>query len=86
LAAERWQRKMMPLMRSGLMMLAAFFFVASLVQYHLLYQDLQKLTPGGRLKDPAKESIAIVESHLGRPIDRIDDDFMAWFKQVEKTH
>jgi hypothetical protein len=49
LAAERWQRKMMPLMRSGLMMLAAFFFVASLVQYHLLYQDLQKLTPGGRL-------------------------------------
>lgn len=51
-----------------------------------VYQDLQKLTPGGRLKDPAKESIAIIESHLGRPIDRIDDDFMSWFKQVEKTH
>jgi hypothetical protein len=40
-AAERWQRKMLPLMRSGLVTFAAVFFVASLVQYHLLYQDLR---------------------------------------------
>jgi hypothetical protein len=40
-AAERWQRKMLPLMRGGLVTLATFFFIASLVQYHLLYQDLR---------------------------------------------
>jgi len=49
-----------------------------------VYQDLQKLTPGGRAKDPATESIAMIEGHLGRPIDRIDSDFLVWFKQVEK--
>lgn len=40
-AMERWQEKMLPVMRIGLITLAAVFFLASLVQYHLLYQDLR---------------------------------------------
>jgi len=40
-ATERWHYRLLPLMRGGLVALAVFFFVASLVQYHLLYQDLR---------------------------------------------
>jgi hypothetical protein len=49
-----------------------------------VFQDLQKLTPGGGSGEPAKDSIKILEDHLGKSIDRIDVDFLAWFKSVEK--
>lgn len=49
-----------------------------------VFQDLQKLTPGSGSGEPAKDSIKILEAHLGRSIDRIDEDFLAWFKSVEK--
>jgi len=49
-----------------------------------VFQDLQKLTPGSGSGEPAKDSIKILEDHLGKSIDRIDVDFLAWFKSVEK--
>ncbi|SHO47838.1 hypothetical protein [Desulfopila aestuarii] len=48
-----------------------------------IYQDLQQLTPGGRPMPPAKESVAIIEKHMGQSIDTIDAEFMAWFKKIE---
>ena len=49
-----------------------------------VFQDLQKLTPGRGSGEPAKDSIRILEDHLGSSIERIDADFLAWFKRVEK--
>ena len=49
-----------------------------------VFQDLQKLTPGSGSGEPAKDSIGILEDHLGSSIERIDADFLAWFKRVEK--
>lgn len=51
-----------------------------------IYKDLQQLTPGGRAIDPAQESVAVIEKHMGRSIDAIDADFMTWFKNIEKVH
>ena len=51
-----------------------------------IYKELQELTPGGRSVGPVVESIAIIETQLNRRIDRIDSDFLAWFKQVERVH
>ncbi|SHO47836.1 hypothetical protein [Desulfopila aestuarii] len=45
MAVEQWQRRMIPLMRGGLVTLVLFFFLVSLVQYHLLYQDLRSGSP-----------------------------------------
>ena len=49
-----------------------------------VFQDLQKLTPGSGSGEPANDSIKILEDRLGKSIDRIDGDFLAWFKSVEK--
>lgn len=49
-----------------------------------VFQDLQKLTPGSGSGKPAEDSIKILEHHLGKSIDRVDADFLAWFKSVEK--
>ena len=48
-----------------------------------VFQDLQKLTPGSGSGKPAMDSIKILEDHLGSRIDRIDGDFLAWFKKIE---
>jgi len=49
-----------------------------------VFQDLQKLTLGSGSGEPAKDSIRIIEDRLGKSIDRVDGDFLAWFKSVEK--
>ena len=46
-----------------------------------VFLDLQKLTPGSGSGD--RDSIRILEAHLGADVDRIDRDFLAWFKSVE---
>jgi hypothetical protein len=48
-----------------------------------VFLDLQKLTPKSGAGDPAKESIRVLETHLGSDVDRIDRDFLAWFERVE---
>lgn len=70
-AVERWQGKLLPFMRGGIAALAVMFFVASLVQYHLLYQDLRGMnssTPG------ALESL---EKSLSNS-QRTELDFIQW--------
>jgi len=47
-----------------------------------VFLDLQKLTPGSGSGD--RDSIRILEAHLGTDVDRIDRDFLAWFKSVEQ--
>lgn len=42
---ERWQRRLLPLMRGALIGMALFFFVASLFQYQQLYRDVQQRAP-----------------------------------------
>ncbi len=44
-AGERWRNKLLPAMRGALVLMGVFFFAASLVQYHLLYQDLRGMGP-----------------------------------------
>jgi hypothetical protein len=44
-AGERWRNKLLPAMRGALVFMGVFFFVASFVQYHLLYQDLRGMGP-----------------------------------------
>jgi len=48
-----------------------------------VYGDLQKLIPGGGLKTPAGDCMAVIERNLGAPMERIDSDFLSWFKKVE---
>ena len=76
-----------PAERMAAMLATARYFTLYLQHTEKLkavYHDLQKLTPGGGTKDPATDSIAVIESHLHRSIDDIDSDFLAWFKQVEQ--
>jgi len=42
---DRWQRRLLPLMRGALIGMALFFFVASLFQYQQLYRDVQRQSP-----------------------------------------
>jgi hypothetical protein len=35
-------------------------------------------------KEPAKDSIKILEYHIGKTRDRFEDDFMVWFTKIEK--
>ncbi|MGA7878803.1 MAG: hypothetical protein WCA08_24300, partial [Desulfoferrobacter sp.] len=39
---ERWQFRMLPAMRGALVLMAAFFFVASMLQYRQLYEDVRQ--------------------------------------------
>ena len=45
LPTDPWQRRLLPLMRAALVLMALFFFVASLYQYQQLYSDLQQHAP-----------------------------------------
>lgn len=38
----RWQLKLLPLMRAALVLMAIYFFVASLLQYQQVYQDISQ--------------------------------------------
>lgn len=38
--SERWQLKLLPMMRAALVLLAVFFFAASLFQYQQVYRDI----------------------------------------------
>jgi hypothetical protein len=60
------------------------FYLQDKGKLNPVFQDLQKLTPGSGSGKPAEESIKILEHHLGESIDRVDADFLAWFKSVEK--
>ena len=42
---ERWQTQLLPLMRAALVLMALFFFLASLYQYQKLYSDIKAVTP-----------------------------------------
>ena len=48
-----------------------------------VFQDLHKLNPGNGSREPAKDSIKILEDHLGKTRDRIEDDFMVWFTKIQ---
>ena len=71
LSAEDWHLKLLPLMRGGLVALAAFFFLASLVQYHLLYQDL-------RGKGPATQMVLDALEKNIPDAQRTKPDFIQW--------
>lgn len=76
-----------PAEQMAAMLAAARYFTFYLQEKRKLkpvFQDLQRLTPGSGSGDPAKDSIKVLEDHLGKSIDRIDGDFLAWFKDVEK--
>jgi len=69
--AERWRNRLLPVMRGGLIVMAALFFAASLVQYHLLYRDLRAMGPKTRAAFEALEN-AIPQTQ------KESVDFMQW--------
>lgn len=71
LAVEQWQHKLLPFMRGGLAVLAVLFFVASLVQYHLLYQDLRGMGP------TTQAALETLEKGL-QDSQRTKFDFIRW--------
>jgi hypothetical protein len=70
-AGERWRNRLLPVMRGGLVVLAAFFFAASLVQYHLLYRDLRGMGPRTQVALEALEK-TIPQAQ------RTNVDFLQW--------
>jgi hypothetical protein len=70
-ASERWRDRLLPLMRAGLIVMAVFFFAASLVQYHLLYRDLRGMGPKTRL------ALEALETNLEQK-QRASVDFLQW--------
>ena len=70
LAAERWRLRMLPAMRGSLVAMALFFFLATLVQYHLLYQDLRQ---GATLQ---RDAVAMLDS-LGQE-DKQPQSIVEW--------
>jgi hypothetical protein len=71
LAGERWRNRLLPVMRGGLVVMAAFFFAASLVQYHLLYRDLRGMGP--------KTQVALETLEKTIPqTQRTNVDFLQW--------
>ena len=71
LAGERWRNRLLPVMRGGLVVMAAFFFAASLVQYHLLYRDLRGMGPRTQVALEALEN-TIPQTQ------RTSVDFLQW--------
>lgn len=59
------------------------FYLQEKGKLKLVFQDLQKLTPGNGSGKPAQDSIKILEEHLGKKIDLVDEDFLAWFRRTE---
>jgi hypothetical protein len=53
-SSERWQLRLLPLMRAALVLMAVFFFVASLLQYRQVYRDIG-VQPGSALQELAKQ-------------------------------
>ena len=70
-AGERWRNRLLPVMRGGLVVMAAFFFAASLVQYHLLYRDLRGMGPRTQVALEALEN-TIPQTQ------RTSVDFLQW--------
>ena len=70
-AGERWRNRLLPAMRGGLVVMAAFFFAASLVQYHLLYRDLRGMGPRTQVALEALEN-TIPQTQ------RTSVDFLQW--------
>jgi hypothetical protein len=71
LARERWRNRLLPVMRGGLVVMAAFFFAASLVQYHLLYRDLRGMGPRTQV------ALEAIENTIPQT-QRTNVDFLQW--------
>lgn len=70
-AGERWRNRLLPVMRGGLVVMAAFFFAASLVQYHLLYRDLRGMGPRTQV------ALETLENTIPQT-QRANVDFLQW--------
>jgi len=73
--SERWQQRLLPLMRSALVLMALFFFVASLYQYQQLYRDVQQHAPS------AVAQLDRLEQRLA-PAQRDSLDYVRWKTMV----
>lgn len=73
--SDRWQRRLLPLMRSALVLMALFFFVASLYQYQQLYFDMQQHEPS------ALAQLDRLEQRLA-PAQRDNLDYVRWRTMV----
>lgn len=50
-----------------------------------VFDDFRKQVPGTQARDdPAAAAVAVIEKRLGKSIDAVDRDFIAWFKALEK--
>lgn len=70
-AGERWRNRLLPVMRGGLVVMAVFFFAASLVQYHLLYRDLRGMGPRTQV------ALETLEKTIPQT-QRTNVDFLQW--------
>jgi hypothetical protein len=70
-AGERWRNKLLPAMRGSLVVMAVFFFAASLVQYHLLYRDLRGMGPR------TQAALESLENSIPQT-QRTNVDFLQW--------
>jgi len=73
--SERWQLRLLSLMRSALVLMALFFFVASLYQYQQLYRDVQQHSPS------AVAQLDRLEQRLA-PAQRDSLDYVRWKTMV----
>jgi hypothetical protein len=73
--SDRWQRRLLPLMRSALVLMALFFFAASLYQYQQLYRDVQQHAPS------ALAQLDRLEQRLV-PAQRDSLDYVRWKTMV----
>ena len=71
LDGERWRNRLLPVMRGGLVVMAAFFFAVSLVQYHLLYRDLRGMGPR------TQAALEVLEKNIPQT-QRTNIDFLQW--------
>lgn len=73
--SERWQQRLLPLMRSALVLMALFFLAASLYQYQQLYRDVQQHAPS------ALAQLDRLEQRLA-PAQRDSLDYVRWKTMV----